>query len=135
MRKVLPVVLACLLLAVAAAKSQSAPEKAIGIRASYGKCMDMSGGVTANMLDCMGEEGRYQDQRLNRAYHALMSKVRDKQGLRLSERRWIADRDARCRPAADGGTAAEVTSQDCYVSETAKQAAQLEAETDHPPAN
>ena len=37
---------------------------------TYSTCMDESGGVTMNMLDCMGSETEQQDARLNQNYRA-----------------------------------------------------------------
>ncbi|MCX7512787.1 lysozyme inhibitor LprI family protein [Frateuria hangzhouensis] len=100
-----------------------------GIRASYGACIGASGGVTAAMLDCMGDELDYQNLRLNNAYRSLMAQSDDprQEQLRTAERKWILLRDARCRPAPDSGTAADVSSTSCYVEETARQASKLES--------
>lgn len=99
------------------------------VRASYAQCVDRSGGVTSDMLDCIGAETRYQDKRLNTAYRALMAtgSQQEQARLRSDERAWISHRDTRCSVDPDGGTAAEVNAQDCYLSETARRAAYLES--------
>lgn len=45
----------------------------------YDKCMDKSGGVTAEMLDCASAELSLQDKKLNAAYQTLMRKSTDEE--------------------------------------------------------
>ncbi|MDA1379611.1 lysozyme inhibitor LprI family protein [Plesiomonas shigelloides subsp. oncorhynchi] len=69
----------------------------------YARCMDESGGVTASMLDCIGEETMTQDARLNGAYKKLGSQLAPdrKKQLVAAQRLWIQYRDANCRFYAD----------------------------------
>jgi uncharacterized protein YecT (DUF1311 family) len=43
-----------------------------GYSATYTTCMDASGGVTMDMLNCMSSEIEQHDSRLNQAYKAAM---------------------------------------------------------------
>ncbi len=63
----------------------------IGLSKQYSTCMDKAGGITANMLDCIGAETQRQDARLNRAYKDVMAQLsaaRKKQ-LQEAQRAWI----------------------------------------------
>ncbi|WP_197568292.1 lysozyme inhibitor LprI family protein [Billgrantia diversa] len=51
----------------------------------YASCMDESGGVTANMMDCIGEELRTQDARLNGAYQGLRDELPEERRQQLLE--------------------------------------------------
>jgi len=115
--------------AAAAPKAASARAGSGGLRASYQQCLDRSGGVTSTMQDCIGNEYRYQDDRLNKVYRALRPKLDDASAtqLRDEQRRWIAERDKTCAPDPDGGTAAMLGANDCALGRTAKRAAELEA--------
>lgn len=89
-------------------------------------CLDKSGGVTVDMLECIGLEAERQDKQLNRNYKALMgdlSEARKKQlqaasGKRqAAQRLWTQYRDANCNFCADpeGGSTATATSADCVL--------------------
>lgn len=99
-----------------------------GLRASYGKCIDGADGATPAMQSCMSSEYAYQDKRLNTAYKALMALLnKAKQTkLRADERIWIAYRNSHCAGDPGAGQADMLSSLDCSVLETAKQAATLE---------
>jgi len=58
-------------------------------------CMEKSGGVTAAMQDCIGEELARQDKRLNAVYKVLLDKVAPKRKtqLRDAQRKWLAFRE------------------------------------------
>ncbi|MEO7432631.1 MAG: lysozyme inhibitor LprI family protein [Dokdonella sp.] len=97
--------------------------------ARYSACMDNSGGVTVEMMNCIGAETQVQDSELNLAYKQLgaqLTSARKKQ-LVTAQRLWVQYREANCRFYADpdGGTAAGVASNDCFLSETARRAAEL----------
>jgi uncharacterized protein YecT (DUF1311 family) len=51
----------------------------------YLACMDNAGGVTSEMLDCIGAEMKRQDAQLNENYKTLMSKVSKKRKGELQE--------------------------------------------------
>lgn len=93
-------------------------------------CMDKSGGVTVEMLDCIAAETERQDLRLNKAYKDVMAELtpQRKKQLQEAQRAWIKYRDANCDFYADpdGGTLAAVSSNDCYMSTTASRAKELE---------
>jgi uncharacterized protein YecT (DUF1311 family) len=96
----------------------------------YNNCMDQSGGVTVNMLDCIGEELNSQDARLNGAYKQLRSQLTSarRQSLLDAQRLWIKYRDANCNFYADpeGGTFANLLASECVLRETAERAKELE---------
>lgn len=92
--------------------------------------MDKSGGVTAEMLSCIGEELYVQDARLNSVYKKLGSQITParKQQLTAAQRLWIKYRDANCNYYADpdGGTAEALFSSECVLRETTERANELE---------
>ena len=96
----------------------------------YSNCMDRSGGVTVNMLDCIAAETSRQDIRLNNAYKRTMASLNATRKKQLQEvqRLWIRYRDANCKFYADpdGGTIAAVNSNSCYMEATAVRATELE---------
>ena len=102
----------------------------IGLTKQYSSCMDKAGGITVNMLDCMGAETKRQDARLNRAYKDVMARLSPERRKELQEvqRVWIKYRDANCRfySDPDGGSIASVNSNDCFMSATAARAKELE---------
>ncbi|WP_341645228.1 lysozyme inhibitor LprI family protein [Thauera sp. SDU_THAU2] len=97
---------------------------------AYAQCMDTSGGVTAAMHDCIGEEHARQDARLNAAYKKLTALLpaERKNELRAVQRLWIQYRDANCRFYADpdGGTLATLRAGLCGLEMTAQRAKELE---------
>ena len=97
----------------------------------YADCMGRSGGVTVDILDCIGAELETQDARLNGAYRSLgagLSPAR-RQQLTDAQRLWIRYRDANCAFYADpdGGTLATVAANECVLRETSERASELEA--------
>ncbi len=96
----------------------------------FSSCMDRSGGVTVEMLDCIGAETKRQDILLNQAYRDVMASLTPerKKQLQEAQRAWIRYRDANCDFYADpdGGTMATVSSNDCFMSTTASRAKELE---------
>ena len=95
----------------------------------YLTCMDKSKGVTPEMMDCMSAETARQDARLNENYKRLMSKVSAKRKKTLldAQRAWIKFRDLNCEfyYDPDGGTAARLASNDCFLQATADRAKEL----------
>ncbi len=96
----------------------------------YAACMDRSGGVTVEMLNCINEELVSQDARLNGAYKKLITQLTParKQQLVTAQRLWVKYRDANCQfySDPDGGTLSSVSASDCVLSETAERAKELE---------
>lgn len=110
--------------------SQIASAGDVGLSKQFSACMDKSGGVTVDMLDCIGTETKRQDARLNKAYKEVMPQLSParKKELQDAQRAWIKYRDANCNFYADpdGGTIATVNSNDCFMSATASRAKELE---------
>lgn len=110
--------------------AQMVTAQEIGITKQFSTCMDNSGGVTMNMLDCIDSETKQQDRRLNKAYKAVMDQLSPerKKQLQTAQRAWINYRDANCNFYADpdGGSLARVSASDCLMSETASRAKELE---------
>ena len=108
---------------IAAAEEQTSAEQ-------FSACMASSGGVTAAMLDCIGDETTRQDLRLNSAYAELMTLLPPprKTQLREAQRAWIKYRDAHCKFYADsdGGTMATLNASDCFRAATESRAKELE---------
>jgi len=96
---------------------------------TYSACMDRSGGVTVEMLNCISEELETQDAMLNSAYKKLGTQLSParKQQLTSAQRLWLQYRDANCGFYADpdGGTLATVISNECFLRETAERAEEL----------
>jgi uncharacterized protein YecT (DUF1311 family) len=101
-----------------------------GLTKQFGTCMDKSGGVTSEMLDCIGKETKLQDARLNKVYKELMPilSVTRKKELQEAQRLWIKYRDANSNFYADpdGGTMAILMSNENFLSATAARAQELE---------
>ena len=96
----------------------------------YDKCMDNSGGVTVEMLDCIAAETKHQDIRLNNAYKNVIGLIppqRQKQ-LQETQRAWIKYRDLNCDFYADpnSGTSAILNSNSCFLDTTASRVKELE---------
>jgi uncharacterized protein YecT (DUF1311 family) len=108
-------------------------------------CLDAPDGQsTLGMKICAGREAAVWDERLNKAYQALLrgdlgktdasreggkTKLTGADLIRETQRAWITFRDKKCEAAGlpmQGGTGAGVLSSDCYLLETARQALWLE---------
>lgn len=96
----------------------------------FTQCMDESGGVTSEMMDCIGVETQYQDDRLNRAYKKLQQKLSQNEKIKLrdEQRAWIKSRDRKVNKIYDseGGTMAGLNGSSLYLELTSKQADKLE---------
>lgn len=117
---------AFLALPIAATAQSSTEDEYTG---RFGKCMDASGGVTVEILNCLADEFATQDARLNGAYSDARRDLSEErqQVLLNAQRHWIAYRDANCDfYATIGGTLAQIASNDCLLRETAERAAELE---------
>jgi len=101
-----------------------------GLTNRFSECMDKSGGVTLNMNECINEEFKIQDARLNKAYKEIISELSParKKQLQEAQRAWIKYRDANCAFYADpdGGTVANLIANDRFMSMTAERAKELE---------
>jgi len=97
--------------------------------ATYNSCMDASGGVTMDMVDCMGSEHDRQDARLNQGYKAAMQALEKAQQsqLRDAQRLWIKFRDADCAllGSLTGGSIDRINSASCFLDMTKQRADEL----------
>mgnify|MGYP006291827851 CR=1 FL=1 len=113
-----------------AAMSHAAFAQHTELSKQFSACMDKSGGVTLNMRDCIADETKRQDVRLNRAYKEFMGQISPTRRKQLQDAQilWIKYRDANCTFYAnpDGGTLALVESSRCGMTMTASRAAELE---------
>lgn len=97
----------------------------------HGKCLERSGGVTADMLDCDSAEMARQDKRLNGAYQRLMSSASETQrsALRDGQRAWLAYRKTNCGliyKFGEGGTLDTIVVSSCEVDTLAQRVRFLE---------
>ena len=97
---------------------------------AYSTCIAQSNGVTAQMINCMLAETGRQDARLNENYKRLLSKLgtERKNALIEAQRAWIRFRDANCGFYADpeGGSAAAMAANECFLNATADRAKELQ---------
>lgn len=96
----------------------------------YTSCVDRAGGVTADTIDCIGQEIARQDPKLNQVYQQLIKSVspaRQKQ-LRDAQRLWLKYREANCRfyDDVDGGSLARILANQCMLDMLAERRAELE---------
>ena len=97
---------------------------------NFKPCLDKAGGVTTDMINCISTELKYQDDRLNKAYKALLAElsIDRKKELQDVQRVWIKYRDANCKFYYDpnGGSIVRIASANCVLEETASRATELE---------
>ncbi|SMQ94993.1 lysozyme inhibitor LprI family protein [Xanthomonas fragariae] len=105
--------------------------KSVQLRFSYRQCVKNSDAVMPVLMNCNNEEYEYQDARLNKVYHRLLSKLPadEKVALKQEERDWIKQRDALCQSngSLGGGQAEELEDRSCELNATAKRADELES--------
>jgi uncharacterized protein YecT (DUF1311 family) len=103
----------------------------------YSTCLGKSNGVTIEVINCMLAETRRQDAGLNENYKKLVSKLptERKNALVEAQRAWIKFRDTNCGFYADpeGGSAARVTANECFLNATADRAKELRLLADNLP--
>lgn len=108
-----------------------ASERAIGIRDSYGRCMDRAGSDLFSVVVCSNVEFDYQDTRLNAVYQKVMRSLsgsrRDE--LRTEEREWVAAKDAFCGSSKPAGMVGRAIIASCFMFETAARATVLDRMT------
>ncbi|MGF7148699.1 uncharacterized protein YecT (DUF1311 family) [Sphingomonas zeicaulis] len=98
---------------------------------AYDTCLktgDAAKGVTPAMAQCIADEIKVQDERLNAAYRSAMDK-RDEAGktaLRDEERAWIKARDAKCDALAQGGSIDRIEIPSCVLNETIRRRVKLQ---------
>lgn len=96
----------------------------------FSVCMGKANGEGAAMTECIEQETKHQDSRLNKNYQALAGSVAGgrKKQLQSAQRLWIQYRDANCAFYfdPDGGTLARISANECVMSMTAERASELE---------
>ena len=101
-----------------------------GVRPAYDACMKQSQGTAPAQQDCADAELAYQDDRLNRAYKALLAHLDDldKRAAIEAQRAWLTFRDKDCgaRAGRFGSNAGPATESACLMKSTAYRAQQLE---------
>lgn len=117
-------------LAFAATMPLMASAQDSNLSQKFDACMDKSGGVTIDMIDCIGAEIERQDVRLNKAYKSLMANLTPerKKELQEAQRAWIKFRDLNCNFYHDpyGGSIARVNANSCLMAMTADRAKELD---------
>lgn len=96
---------------------------------TYDQCMDKASS-TVDMTTCIQTESKLQDERLNRVYKQLLTKLTPGQqkNLREVQRKWIAYRDGNCafhRNLSDGSLY-RVEGAMCFMDMSQARAAELE---------
>lgn len=101
----------------------------------FDSCMDRAGGITSEMLSCIGQAQDRAAARLDTTLGKAKSSISPARRASLYEaqERWLAYRQAHCDFLADpeGGTAASVISADCWLSLTEERVAFLDTLVDH----
>lgn len=101
----------------------------------FDSCMDRAGGVTSEMLSCIGEAQDRADARIDTILGKAKSSISPARRASLNEaqERWLAYRQAHCDFLADpeGGTSASLISADCWLSLTEERVAFLDTLVDH----
>ncbi|MEZ2417500.1 lysozyme inhibitor LprI family protein [Luteibacter sp. RCC_6_2] len=108
--------------------------KYYGIRPSYSACIAKSQGRVVDQGDCADSEFKFQDERLNKAYKAVMATLSasgSKEAVaqaQAAQRAWLAyfDKDCAVRAGRFGSSAAPSTESICRMESTAIRAQQLE---------
>lgn len=117
-------------LAIAACSPLGVQAQGSDLSKQFSTCMDKAGGVTQDMVECIGAETQRQDLRLNKSYKALMAALSPerKKQLQEAQRAWIKFRDSNCSfyYDPDGGTMARINANDCVMTMTANRAKELE---------
>jgi uncharacterized protein YecT (DUF1311 family) len=104
--------------------------KYYGVRPAYDACLKEAQGRVVDQGDCADTEFRHQDERLNKAYKALITSLSgtDKQAAVNAQRAWLAffAMDCSARTARFGSNDAPATESICCMESTAIRAQQLE---------
>jgi len=101
----------------------------------FTSCMHRAGGITLEMLNCIGQAQERAEARLattlSKAIGSLSPSRHDSLGD--AQRAWLAYRRAHCDFLADpeGGTSASLVSADCWLSLTQERVAFLDTLVDH----
>jgi uncharacterized protein YecT (DUF1311 family) len=97
----------------------------------YAACMDKPGNTTTDMVECIGQEIKREDVRLNNAYKVLMAGISPgrKTQLQEAQRAWIKFKDANCSfyLDPDGGSFARIEANQCVLDATIARGRELES--------
>ncbi|MDO8323018.1 MAG: lysozyme inhibitor LprI family protein [Phenylobacterium sp.] len=109
---------------LAPAVAQAAPKSALD------RCLaSEAGATTIGQIQCIGDELKVQDARLNANYAKAMKDLtpEQKDKLRAAQRAWLAFQDADCRSLWDDawGTMSRVTANMCALDRTIERADEL----------
>jgi len=101
----------------------------------FNSCMDRAGGITLEMLDCIGEAQDRADARLSTTLSKALGSVSASRGaaLKKAHEAWLAYRQSHCDFLADpeGGTSVSLMAADCWLSLTQERVAFLDTLVDH----
>jgi len=101
----------------------------------YDACIEKSGGITSEMLNCNESEFARQDKALNANYKLALKVVSAERGKKIlaAQRAWIKFRDANCDSYydIDGGTASTLNASSCRLNTTAMRASELKLISDN----
>ena len=126
MFRVLAPLLACVLFS---------PVDASAADRQFDSCMDRAGGITSEMLRCIGEVQGRADARLSTTLSKASSSIAPARRVPLHEAQeaWLAYRQTHCDFLADpeGGTSVALISSDCWLSLTEERVAFLDTLVDH----
>ncbi|MDX1920315.1 MAG: lysozyme inhibitor LprI family protein [Candidatus Caenarcaniphilales bacterium] len=122
-------VLSIFLLFLSFVQSSSKADDVQGI--SFTDCMNSSGGVTSEMLDCCSLELTKQEQIIRKTNEDLNTKLpseSQKEALQTSQKLWENYRQIHCLVSLDpdGGSASNLVYNDCLVTETTRRARELQ---------
>lgn len=133
----------CLLLAVFATPAAAlddyrqflvpASEAGILYSAAYADCIEASGGVTANMQDCMAAEYERLSPQLESAFAAAMGGTAEPAALEQDQAAWLETRWQQCEAdsaAGGGGSASSLMYESCALDEVVRRILWLEEITD-----
>lgn len=101
-----------------------------GYSSTYIQCTKATGGITAEIHDCIASEIKLQDVRLNQNYRAATQTLKSVlPQLRAAQRLWIQYRDAECglQGSLTGGSMDGINRASCVLEMTKTRADQLDS--------
>ena len=111
------------------------PASASAADRQFSSCMDRAGGITSEMLSCIGEAQERADARLSNTLSRAIGSISPvrRASLNRTQEAWLAYRQTHCDFLADpeGGTSASLISADCWLSLTEERVAFLDTLVDH----
>lgn len=90
-----------------------------GQTTTYTRCMETSGGIDSDVLDCTVQEQTVQKKRLKNSINKLNNYLTPKEHtqLVLSQRRWLSYKKSQCQLiylTLGEGTASNLAAEDCH---------------------